>query len=405
MAYRVRICRSLEELGSAVGAIGHYFGWVPTTEDVERFSKILAPERMHAAFDGKEIVGGAGAFTFAMTVPGAPPVPCAGITVVGVLPSHRRRGLLTKMMRAQLDDVRERGEPVAALFASEEVIYGRFGYGMASLFTEMRLPRTWAAMRGPGRTGQVRLVEKSEALAAFPRIYDRLRKQTPGFMSRTRDWWEFRRLRDDPDNRPTGAGPLNYALLELDGRNAGYALFRHAETEESGEWKHRLRVVEALGLHHAATREIWRFLFEIDWVDEIRAWLLPIDHPLQHQAARIGRMRLRVGDGLWVRLVDVGAALSTRGYAADGRVTFEVTDAFCPWNAGTWTLANGAARRSTRAPDLRLNVTELGGTYLGGFSFAQLARAGLVEESRRGGLARADAMFATDRAPWCPEIF
>ena len=111
MAYRVRTCRSLEELGPAVGAIGHYFGWVPTTEDVERFSKMLAPERMHATFDGKAIVGGAGAFTFEMTVPGGAPVPCAGVTVVGVLPSHRRRGLLTRMMRAQLDDVRERGEP------------------------------------------------------------------------------------------------------------------------------------------------------------------------------------------------------------------------------------------------------------------------------------------------------
>ncbi len=407
MAYRVRRCRSLEELGPAVGAIGHYFGWVPSTEDVERFSKLLPPERMHAAFDGGDIVGGSGAFSFELTVPGPAAVPCAGVTVVGVLPTHRRRGILSRMMRAQLDDVRERGEPVAALFASEEVIYGRFGYGMASLTLAMSLPRASAGLGVglPGSAGTVRFVDGPEALASFPRIYDRLRRETPGFMSRSRDWWESRRLHDDPDDRSAGAGPLNRALLELDGRPAGYALFRHVRTEESGARKHRLQVLEAFGLGHAATREIWRFLFEIDWIEEIRARLLPVDHSLQLQVARIGRMDLRVDHGLWVRLVDVGPALSARGYAADGRVTFDVSDAFCPWNAGIWTLASGVARRTTRAPDLRLDVSSLGAVYLGGFSFAQLVRAGLVQEARRGAAARADAMFASDRAPWCPEMF
>ena len=116
MAYRIRPCRSLDELGQAAGAIGHYFGWVPTGEEVERFSQVLPPERMHAAFAGKDVVGGAGAFPFEMTVPGGP-VPCAGVTVVGVLPTHRRRGLLSRMMRAQIDDIHEREEPFAALWA------------------------------------------------------------------------------------------------------------------------------------------------------------------------------------------------------------------------------------------------------------------------------------------------
>ncbi len=144
MAYRVRPCRSLDELGQAAGAIGHYFGWVPTGEEVERFAKVLPLERMHAAFDGKEIVGGAGVFPFEMTVPGGP-VPCAGVTVVGVLPTHRRRGLLSRMMRAQIDDIRERGEPFAALWASEPTIYGRFGYGHRVAHARDPL------CRGPGR--------------------------------------------------------------------------------------------------------------------------------------------------------------------------------------------------------------------------------------------------------------
>jgi predicted acetyltransferase len=407
VAYRVRTCRSNEELAQAWGAIGHYFGWVPKPEEVERFARLLPAERTHAVFDGDRAVAGAGAFTFDLTVPGSLSVPCAGVTVVGTLPTHRRRGLLTRMMRAQLDDVRERGEPIAALFASEETIYGRYGYGLASLRHRVTLPRTWASMRAdsPPRTGSTRLVDQDEARRIFPRIYNHVRRTTPGFLSRSPDWWELRRLRDDPDRRPQGAGPLNFAALELDGRSTAYAIYRLVEREEQGQWTRRLRVIEATATDVGGMREIWRFLFGIDWVDEIQAWLLPVDHPLMHMVARLDRLDLKVETGLWVRLVDVGAALSARGYATNGRVTFDVRDDFGRWNAGTWTLANGVARRSTRAADIRLDVTSLGATYLGGFSFTQLARAGLVEETRRGGLARADAMFTTDRAPWCPERF
>ncbi|MDQ3672065.1 MAG: GNAT family N-acetyltransferase [Actinomycetota bacterium] len=406
MAYRVRPCRSLDELGQAAGAIGHYFGWVPTEDELERFSQALPVERMHAALDGKQIVGGAGVFPFEMTVPGGP-VQCAGVTVVGVLPTHRRRGLLSRMMRAQIDDIHERGEPFAALWASEPTIYGRFGYGHASLTHEIRLPRVWAALRAgiPPREGRVGLVDADEAQKVLPRIYDRVRKETPGLLSRTKPWWEFRRLRDDPSRRPPGAGPLNRAVFEIDGRAAGYALYRIVQSEDDGHWKRNLRVIEALGVDARATLEIWRFLLEVDWTDDIQAFFLPTDHPLLHLVARVDRLDLRVGTGLWVRPVDVGATLSARRYRSDSRVTFEVRDAFCEWNHGTWTLADGVAKRSSRRPDLRLAVGALGAAYLGGFSFAELSRAGLVEEASRGGLARADALFASDRAPWCPEIF
>lgn len=121
--------------------------------------------------------------------------------------------------------------------------------------------------------------------------------------------------------------------------------------------------------------------------------------------ARVDRLDLRVGTGLWVRPVDVGATLSARGYRSDSRITFEVRDAFCAWNEGIWTLGDGDAKRSSRRPDLRLDVQALGAAYLGGLSFAELSRAGLVEEASRGGLARVDALFRSDRAPWCPEIF
>ncbi|HET9614302.1 MAG TPA: sterol carrier protein domain-containing protein, partial [Candidatus Limnocylindrales bacterium] len=201
------------------------------------------------------------------------------------------------------------------------------------------------------------------------------------------------------------AGPINIAVHELDGRIDAWALYRIAQREEDGRFKGQVRVVEAIGLDPAGTHEIWRFLLEVDLMEEITMRLLPVDTPLLQLVARPSSLSFRVNTGLWVRPVDVGAALSARGYAREGRVTFEVADAFCPWNEGTWTLADGTAKRSSRSPDLRLDVTALGTTYLGGFSFGQLVRAGVVEEVRRGAAARADAMFASSRAPWCPEIF
>jgi len=154
-----------------------------------------------------------------------------------------------------------------------------------------------------------------------------------------------------------------------------------------------------------AEAELWRYLCDIEWVGTINAWMLPLDHPLFFLLAEPRRMRFRVGDGLWVRLVDVGAALSARSYAADGAVVFEIEDAFCPWNAGRWKLEGGEAKRTRAAADLRCDVTALGSVYLGGFTFRQLVRSGRVEELRPGAAARADGLFHTDRAPWCPENF
>jgi predicted acetyltransferase len=404
MAIRVRTCRDLEEFRAAVGAIGHYFGWLPTDEDAERMSRLLPVDRMHVALDGASIVAGAGTLPFELMAPGAS-VACAGVTAVGVLPTHRRRGVLRRMMEAQLEQVRQVGEPISALWASDEQIYGRYGYGLASLSLKLKVPRTWAQLRpdAPGRSGSLRLVDHDEALRVFPRIYDRVRALSPGFVSRSRVWWEQRILADRESNR-RGAGPLNRALLEVGGRPAGYALYR-VRRNFGGAFEGSVNVQEALGVDAAATRDVWRFLLEIDWMDEITAWMLSVDHPLVLQAARINRLGLELMDGLWVRLMDVGAALSARGYARDGRVTLEVTDPIFGDNVGVWTVDGGVARRTARRPDVRLSVQHLGAAYLGGFSFAELARAELAEEASRGGLARADALFGSDRAPWCPENF
>ncbi len=406
MAWDVRATQDLEEFKRAVGAIGHYFGgWPADDEAAQRFSSNLPLERMHAVLDGDRIVGGAGAFPFELTVPGGT-VRCGGVTVVGVLPTHRRRGILTAMMRAQLEDIRERGEPIAALWASEEVIYRRFGYGLASLSGEIALPTGYAGMRQPPDERAVaRLVPLDQAKDVIAPIYDRVRVRTPGMFKRTDTWWETRNLPDPPERRQ-GGGEKNVIVLDLDGEPAGYALYRIYTKFESGASAGHVDAIEVVADGPVATRELWRVLLGMDWKATLKAYLLPIDHPLMHQLSYPRRMQMRVGDGLWVRLVDVGAALSARAYGSDDPVVFEVEDGFLPENAGRWLLAGGRAQRTEEDADLALDVGELGAAYLGGFTFRELVRAGTVRELKDGGAVRADAVFVTHAPkPWCPEIF
>ena len=404
MAVEIRPATTIDELADGIRAIGHYFGgWPADLEAAQRFSRNLPTERMHVAVDDGRIIGGAGAFPFSMTVPGGP-IPCAGVTVVGVLPTHRRRGVLSSMMRAQLEDVRGRGEPIAALWASEEAIYRRYGYGMAALGTELELARGYHELRTPpAQATRLRLVTLDEAKELVPPIYDRVRLRTPGMYERSPAWWESRMLDDPPDRREDGA-VKNVAVVELDGVPAAYALYRVISKWEGAANVGHVRVIEAMGDDRAEV-ELWRFLLGIDWVGTFRANHLPIDHPLLHQLVYPRRALLRVYDTLFIRLVDVGTALSARSYASAEPLVLEVGDAFMPENAGRWRIADGSAERTEEDADLELDVNEAASLYLGGFTASELVRAGTVRELREGAAARADALFATPRKPWCPEIF
>jgi predicted acetyltransferase len=403
MALEVRVCAP-DELKVGLSPIFHFFGGPPTDEAVATLARVLPAERVHMALEDGTAVGGAGVFPFRLTVPGGR-VDAAGVTVVGVLPTHRRRGILRAMMRAQLDDVHARGEPVAILWASEETIYGRFGYGVASFAGEINLARDRSAFAAPlERRGSVRLVDLDEALELVPPVYERVAVETPGMFARSRPWWEARTLADE-EWRRQGAGELNRAVLELDGETQAYALYRVKLEFEHGTSTGYTRVVEAAGVTPRATAEIWRFLFDVDWMSRIHAGRLPIDHPLFLLLAEPRRLGYRIGDGLWVRLVDVGAALGARTYRAGEPVVVDVADSFCSWNEGRWRIGDGGASPTDEPAALGLDVTALGTVYLGGFTFAQLARAGRVEELQAGAIERADTLFATDRAPWCPEIF
>ena len=375
---------------------------MPQGPDDDRVSRIPVPDgRMHVARDGDAIVGGAGVFPFGLTVPGGP-MPTAGVTVVGVLPTHRRRGILRELMRAQLDDIHDRGEPLAALWASEGSIYGRFGYGLSSLCGDMEIQRTDTAFVRPVDWGGTStLVDQDAALRLFPPVYDRVQAATPGMFSRSRDWWETR-VFNDSEWRRAGGGELSYAALELEGQPQAYAIYRLNFSYADGVPTGKTVVIEAMGFDPAATAAVWRYLFDIDWMVAIEAGMLPLDHPLFLLLSDPNRMKFRVGDGLWLRLVDVGAALAGRAYATEDELVFGVSDTFCPWNEGSFALDGTKARSE---PDLRLSAAALGTAFLGGFSFSELLRAGQVEEVTQGAIARADALFRTDPKPWCPEIF
>jgi predicted acetyltransferase len=400
--FEVRTTRDRPEFGRALYGIAQYFGGYPTDEQLDRFTQVMPLDRMHAAFDGDEIAGGAGVFAFDFSVPGNS-LPCAGVTVVGVYPTHRRRGALRALMDAQLRDIHERGEPLAALWASEETIYGRFGYGLASWVGELTVPREWNAFAEPlERRGRVRFVERDEAASLLPPVWERMRAQRPGMFARSDVWWTLRTLRVPDEEK---ANPKRIVVLELDGVVEAYAIYKSAMKFEEGIADSTLEVTEAIGTTAQATAELWRFLLDIDWQSKVHTTLAPPDHPLFFLLASPRRAKYRMGDGLWVRLVDVGAALSGRVYIGEGAVVLEVRDAVCPWNEGRWRVSADGAERVDSDADIELDVSALGSASLGAVSFGQL-RAGLrLRELTEGAVERADVLFAWRPLPWCPEIF
>jgi predicted acetyltransferase len=337
-----------------------------------------------------------------MSVPGSV-LRCGGVTVVGVYPTHRRRGALRAMMDAQLRDIHERGEPIAALWASEETIYGRFGYGIAAWCGEIKLPREWTAYARPFTSrGQVRFVTAQEAATLFPPVWTALMRERPGVFERTKAWWELRRLRM-PDEE--AANPKRFAALEIDGAVEAYAIYRQFPSWAEGSTTARLEVSEVVASNPDAEAEIWRFVLDVDWYATLEMDLLPVDHPLFLLLANPRRMKYRLGDMLWVRLVDVGAALSGRAYTTDGSIVIDVRDAMCPWNEGRWKLDGGTAARTDEPAELALDVDALASAYMGAVSFSELRAARRVDELADGALRRADALFAWHPLPWCPEIF
>ena len=396
-----------DELATFFKTTGTAFGDTLPDEEVAHYTKVTEIERCVCAFDRNEMVGTAAAISYEMTVPGGA-VAAAGVTAVGVLPTHRRRGALTTMMRFQIDDIHDRGEPVAILWASEANIYRRYGYGLASMQAMIDIERDRAVLRrASAPVGRTRLVDIDEAARIFPEVYDRVRLSTPGMVTRSSLWWKHHVLLDVRKNR-SGGPPMWRAVVEVEGRPEAYALYRVHQTWDQGSPVGYLEAVEVMATDPDAMQEVWRFLFGVDLVARIKADWLPADHPLLLMVTEPSRLRFRLQDALFLRLIDVGGALEARSYRTEDTLTFQVRDNFCPWNEGRWQLhthpEGSAATRTSREADLVLDAEDLGSVYLGAFTFGHLLMSSRVEEATPGAVRRADAMFATERAPWC-EMF
>jgi predicted acetyltransferase len=377
-------------------------------EDVEVWRPEIPTLRTHAAFEGGAMVGSSVAAAYELTVPGERAVPCAGILAVGVLPTHRRRGILRGLMRAQLDDIREQGQSVAYLWASEASIYQRYGYGVGTLMASFKIRRTEIPFVRPIETpGRIRLVDKDEATKILPTVYEAVRPRRAGFVTRDEGRWAdvFR----DPPHERDGGTPLFYAIHETDSGTDGYLAYRAKE-----EWvpsigpNSEITVEELLTASHNAYAALWRYVLDIDLVRTVKGFKRPVDEPLLHMLLEPRALDLSIRDGTWLRLVDVRAALEARGYAADDRLVLDLRDPFCSWNEGRWELEadpdGGSVKPSDADADLTLHVDDLAAMYLGAVAPSSLARAGRVEGPPEA-IARADALFATAEAPWCPHIF
>ncbi|KES05701.1 hypothetical protein BU52_18000 [Streptomyces toyocaensis] len=409
-APELRVLRP-DEWDTSYANLVRAFGGPPEAdEERELWRELTEFGRFLAAWDGDACVGSAGAFSFRLTVPGGASVPAAGVTMVSVAATHRRRGVLTSMMRRQLDDVRSWGEPLAVLTASEPAIYGRFGYGAATFQTNAEIDTRRAGLSVPAGTDDVglRYADPADALDACEAVYAQLVPGRPGMLARGPGWERLGLL--DPESERGGASPLQCVLAERGGETVGYARFRVKPSWGPGGPDGEVILSALEALDPAAGAALWRFLFDIDLTSTLVARGRPVDDGWQYLVSDIRRCRPALRDALYVRLVDVGAALDARTYQAPVDVVLDVEDAFCPWNTGRWRLTGdvkgASCERTQDAADLALSVRELGAAYLGGVGLSALAAAGRVRELRRGALAEASLAFGNaGAAPWLPHGF
>jgi predicted acetyltransferase len=395
-----------DELLDFFHAVQTGFGRTVTDENDEYPAHLLTAERTFAVRDGDTVVSTASSYAFDLTVPGGARLPMAAVSMVTVHPTHRRRGVLRSVMAAQLDDVARRGEPLAGLTASEASIYERFGYGTATFTTNWELESDYARLQhssDPG--GRVRLVDAETAARAAHSVYSRLAPTRVGELTRPAEWWPqlfaprskgarfFTAVHEGPDHVPDA-----------------FARYRLENHWPDGVAADVLHVLELQAVDADAEAAMWNYLFGIDLVGTISAVDRPVDDPLRWRLPDPRRMRVRqLRDHLWVRVVDVAAALSARTYGADDALVLELVDDFRPGNAGCWLLDGGASgatcARTDRDPDVSLSAADLGALYLGGVPASTLAAAGRVRELTTGAVARADRMLLAHPSAWCTTHF
>ncbi len=410
-ALTLRTVRDDDDHAAFTAALYSVFLEDPQPDELELARKFTDLDRLFGFHDGTRWAATAGDFGKQVCLPGGQLVPVAAVTSVTVSPAHRRRGLLTQMMRHQLDTVRDRAdESLAMLFASEAMIYGRFGYGLASQHAVLS-----GQVRDLGFRPEVDLgsgtVTETDArtlLTHAPAIFDEVLPGLPGRMARSGPWWDD--LVYDNEQRRKDSGRLRFVLHhEPDGSPSGYAIYRPKSSWSGTGPNAELHVEEVRATNPRGYARLWRFLLEIDLVRTIRFDGAAIDEPLRYLMADQRALQCQLHDGVFVRLVEVDRALALRRYACGVDIVLDVRDEFCPWNTGRYRLhadTDRAQCEKTTAPaDLAITARDLGAVFLGGVSLAGLVTAGLVGELSPGAAHRASAAFGWPVAPAIPDHF
>ncbi|MGY6502284.1 MAG: GNAT family N-acetyltransferase [Acidimicrobiales bacterium] len=400
-----------DEIPAHVAATRVGFGNRAEPDAAEPYLDVLDPQRCLAAFDDDAIVGTAAAFPTRVSVPGGLDIDAAGVTVVTVMPTHRRRGLLTEMMRQQLDDVQRREEPLAILVAAEAPIYGRFGYGPATWRTTLTIDTRAAAFDRPPPHRDLRFVEIADLAAVAPSIYERVRTERPGMIAREPHRWEFR-LGQRGSERDRTSTAKRFAVISHDQAGAadGWAVYELGGTWTAMRPTNEVVVHEMMGATAEAEAALWRYLLDQDWAVSLKAEDRPLDDALPWLLVDQRQVVLTdTTDFVWARVLDVERCLAGRRYGTTDRLVIEVTDRFLPDSGGRFALdgsPDGAACERTEAdPDLVIEARELGAAYLGGTALGRAARAGRVEERTAGAVARFDRLFRSEVEPWCNTMF
>ena len=394
-----------DEFPTLVRTMGLAFHFDPPPDD--HFRNVLDFERTFAGFDGPEMVSTVSAFPLQMSVPGAV-VPCGGTTIVSVVPTHRRRGVLRSMMRRHLDDVLEHEEPIAALWASDSAIYGRFGFGMAAVGYQVKVRRDHVEFhRGAPASAPVRVIGASEARDLLGPFYNRIYPSTPGFYERSAAWWEHRVLADE-DHRRGGASAYRYAVVDGADGIDGYIQYRVKDGWAEGHGAGEVRVSELLGSTPESWAGLWSYALHQDLTAEISAERRSGQDPIFDLLAGVRRAAAKRSDTLWVRIMDVPRALAARAYSAPLDVVIEVRDPLGDGDGRYRLIASpeeGAECEPTDAePSISVDAEDLGGIYMGRSRLQNLSSIGRVDGDHRV-LAAADAAFTWDPQPWCPEVF
>ncbi|QFU94588.1 GNAT family N-acetyltransferase [Amycolatopsis sp. YIM 10] len=376
----------------------------PFTDEQWAFGEhLLSAERTFGAYEDGLPIGMTSSAAVDLAVPGGQ-VPAAAVAWVGVRADRTRRGVVSELLTTQLRDCRERGEPVAALHASEATIYGRFGYGVSCQAKYVVVDRTRARMRADvPSTGSVRLLSDAEAPTVPREIYRAIDLHRPGMITRDEPWWRW-----GHDRVLERDGRLVAVHRDHHGVDDGFAVYRPVSlgTFEQPVAGGALDVVDLHAANPGALAGLWRFLLSIDLVAKIRVKSRPVDEPIDlmledPRAATVTGLH----DHLWIRLADVPQALASRTYAHAEPVVLEVRDPRLPENEGRYRIGPDGVERTSADAGLTLDVDTLGMLYLGGWPASALAGIGRVHAVDPSALTRADALFSWARPPWCGTDF